>query len=291
MRFAKYHALGNDYLVLQPADKPEMYGAEDIERICHRNFGLGSDGILYGPLESKVADFRMEIWNPDGSQAEKSGNGLRIFSRFLYDNGLVSGDKEFKVETLGGIVKCNVNTKESTVTVDLGQISFESSKIPVTGPSRSVENEQLTLLEKNFAFYAVTIGNPHVVVPVHEPTKEMALTFGPLIENNTEMFPNKTNVQFMSVIDRNNIKIEIWERGAGYTLASGSSSSASAAVAFRMGSCDNHINVHCPGGLIQIHVSDSFDITMTASVTRVGEFNLSEDIFSFTLPNDTGKGK
>ena len=283
-KFYKYHALGNDYLVLDPKEKFPLYNKDDIIRICHRNFGLGSDGILYGPLKSTCnADFRMEIWNPDGSQAEKSGNGLRIFCFYLFDQKLVSSYSNFTIETLGGIANCCVNEKEGTATVDIGKASFDSTKIPVTGDEREVLNETITVCSQKFTYHSVSVGNPHVVVPLPDISKEIACKIGPFIEENTELFPNRTNVQFLKVLDRNNIQIEIWERGAGYTLASGTSSSASAAVAHKIGACDNNITVHCPGGKIQITISSAFEITMTASVTRVGIFTLSQDIFSFQV--------
>lgn len=283
IKFVKYHALGNDYLVLNPSNQSPLFSPKDIERVCHRNLGLGSDGILYGPLDSSIADFRLEIWNPDGSEAEKSGNGLRIFSRYLFDEKLVQSSSIFTVETLGGIAKCIVNDKEDTITVDLGTISFDCSKIPVLlqGESREVLNEEMTIGEYTIQYYSATIGNPHVIILRDNPTKEETCRLGPLIENNTKLFPNKTNVQFLKVIDRNNIQIEIWERGAGYTLASGSSSSATAAVAHKIGACDDNITVHCPGGNIQIKVNPGYEITMTAGVTRVGVYYMEKTIFDF----------
>src|SRR6185436_3810509 len=128
MRFHKYHALGNDYLVLNPADFPTWKPAPTIDQIrvvCHRNFGVGSDGILWGPLPSKQSEFGLRIFNPDGSEAEKSGNGLRIFSRFLWDQGLVTGE-EFSIETLGGVVKATVIDSGKSVRVEMGQVSFWS---------------------------------------------------------------------------------------------------------------------------------------------------------------------
>lgn len=282
MRFAKYHALGNDYLVLDPA-----HGAlpppEGIIRVCHRHFGLGSDGILYGPLPSKQADVGLQIWNPDGSQAEKSGNGLRIFSRYLFDTGKVGHDR-FTVETPGGVVTCRVHHQAGIIEVEMGQVSFHSNDIPVTGNPREVLDEVMEIEGNRYQFSAATIGNPHVVIPIDKPTRELACSLGPLIENRTDLFPNRTNVQFLSVIDRNHIRIEIWERGAGYTLASGSSSSAAAAVAHKMGACDQEILVHSPGGAIGIHIDDDFNITMTGPATRVGRFEMDDEVLNQELP-------
>ncbi len=277
MKFTKYHALGNDYLVLDPADAPEMYTPEQTERICHRNFGLGSDGILYGPMKTDKADFGLQIWNPDGSEAEKSGNGLRIFSRYLHDTGRVT-DQPFTVETLGGIVTCQVEDPLGAIEVEMGNVSFHSEKIPVVGEPREVINETVYINGTDYTYCSATIGNPHVVLPMEKVTKTLACDVGPVLENMTSLFPNRTNVQLLQVLDRNNIYIEIWERGAGYTLASGSSSSAAAAVAHKLGLCDADITVHCPGGDIGIRIGEGYAITMRGPATRVGEFQMDEEL-------------
>lgn len=285
MHFTKYHALGNDYLVLDPRDGA-LPDPEGVRKICHRNFGLGSDGILFGPLESDAAEVGLQIWNPDGSEAEKSGNGLRIFARYLFDQGRVGRDP-FTVETPGGVVTCRVHPGAERIEVEMGRVSFHSRDIPVTGSEREVLDESLTIGGEALQVYAATIGNPHVVVPVDEPTEELACRLGPLLENHTDWFPNRTNVQFLKVVDRNTIAIEIWERGAGYTLASGSSSSAAAAVAHRMGLCDEDILVRCPGGDIEIHIGDGYAVTMIGPATRVGAFAMDDAVLAQALPCST----
>jgi diaminopimelate epimerase len=267
--FSKYHALGNDYIVINPKDLPAPLTTEQVKLICHRNFGVGSDGILLGPLPSATAKCALKIYNPDGSIAEKSGNGLRIFSRYLWDTKFVSND-EFAIQTDGGLVRSTVFEGGKMVRVEMGNVSFDSEKIPVTGPKREVINEKISVGGREFTFCAATIGNPHCVLPLPEISAELAHKFGPLLEVHPN-FPRKTNVQFLKVLDRANIQIEIWERGAGYTLASGSSSSAAAAVAHKLGLVDKDITVHCPGGLIKIEIGDNFSIRMTGSVTRVAE--------------------
>jgi diaminopimelate epimerase len=280
MRFAfsKYHALGNDYIVLHPKDWPSPLTPEQVKTICHRNFGVGSDGILLGPLPSKKAKCALRIFNPDGSEAEKSGNGLRIFSRYLWDKKIVSTG-EFTIETPGGIVHSTVLDKGKTVQVEMGAVSFWSDQIPVAGPRREVINEQIHLRGERYNFCAATIGNPHCVLPLPKISPELAKQIGPLLETHAR-FPNRTNVQLMKVLDRNNIQIEIWERGAGYTLASGSSSSASAAVAHKLGLVDRDVTVHMPGGKIQIEISDGFAIRMTGGVTKVSEGIIAKEMFS-----------
>jgi len=283
MRYLKYHALGNDYVVL----RPETFDAElspDIVRIiCHRNYGIGSDGILYGPVDSKACDFGLRIFNPDGSEAEKSGNGLRIFARSLYDEGRVN-EQPFSVETPGGIVSCKVEKRGETVTVQMGEVDFNSQRIPVAGPPREVLNEEIFVDGRVFKFCAATVGNPHCIVLTDKPSSIDARRYGSLIENDPR-FPNRTNVQFMTVIDRENIQIEIWERGAGYTLASGSSSTAAAAVAYKLGLCGSDITVHMPGGDIRIQFRDGFFATMTGPVTKVCEGVMMDEMFEKTSNN------
>ena len=283
MRFHKYHALGNDYIVLNPADFPDWKPAPTIEQIrvvCHRNFGVGSDGILWGPLPSKQSEFGLRIFNPDGSEAEKSGNGLRIFSRFLWDQGLVKNPR-FTVETPGGHVESVIKDQGRLITVAMGRVSFDSTKIPVNlpGPAREVLNEKIQILDREFTYCAATIGNPHCVIPLAEVTPALAHTYGPHLETHAN-FPRKTNVQFLHVRDRKNIQIEIWERGAGYTLASGSSSSAAAAVAHRLGLVDRDVTVHMPGGTIGIEISPDYAIMMTGTVNKVAEGTMHPELFA-----------
>jgi diaminopimelate epimerase len=238
MRFYKYHALGNDYIVMNPADFPGWTAptVAQIRVICHRNIGAGSDGILWGPLPAKAAQFGLRIYNPDGSEAEKSGNGLRIFSRYLYDQKLVADAAPFTIEVPGGVVESRVMDGGQRITVEMGRVTFESDRIPVAGPVREVLNEKFTIQDREFTF--------------------------------------------LKVLDRQNVQIEIWERGAGYTLASGSSSSASAAVARKLGLVDANLTVHMPGGKIGIEIAPDFAIRMTGPTTRVGEGVLHAELFT-----------
>ena len=280
MRFYKYHALGNDYIVLDPADFPQWKTAPTVEQIrviCHRNFGVGSDGILWGPLPSAKSDFGLRIFNPDGSEAEKSGNGLRIFSRYLWDQKLAK-KATFTVETPGGHVQSVIKDNGHLITVDMGNVSFVSTKIPHVGPEREVINEAITVLDRTFTYCSATIGNPHCVIPLDAISPELAHRYGPHLETHAN-FPRKTNVQFLKVIDRANIQIEIWERGAGYTLASGSSSSASAAVAHKLGLVDANVTVHMLGGKIGIEIGAGFSIRMTGSVNKVADGVMHPDLF------------
>ncbi|MEZ7973520.1 MAG: diaminopimelate epimerase [SAR324 cluster bacterium] len=285
MEFLKYHALGNDYLVLT-SENPEYAEAElkveQVRKICHRNYGLGSDGILVGGKDTSGNRFRLTIFNPDGSKAEKSGNGLRIFARSLWDRELVK-ELPFQIMTSGGLVSAQVESSGKSVTVEMGSVTFQSDSIPVTGKSREVLNETLEINGEEISFCAATIGNPHCIVLNHKISAEEAGRIGPLLEIHPN-FPNRTNVQLLEVLNRGTIRIEIWERGVGYTLASGSSSSAAAAVAHRLGFCDAEIAVLMPGGQIDIVISENYEITMKGSVTRIGKMSLNLECLDFEIP-------
>jgi diaminopimelate epimerase len=277
MKFLKYHALGNDYIVVDPKESPGEMTPDKVRVICHRNFGVGSDGILWGPLHSARAPFGLRIFNPDGSEAEKSGNGLRIFSRYLFDRNLVEG-KPFAVDTPGGVVESTILDGGKMVRVEMGRVSFQSKDIPVLGEAREVLREFIEAGGRTFEYCAATIGNPHCVVPLLEISEALARQYGSHLELHPN-FPKKTNVQFLRVIDRKNIQIEIWERGAGYTLASGSSSSAAAAVARKLDLVDASVTVHMPGGTLAIEIAEDYGILMTGPVTRICEGTLAEEMF------------
>ncbi len=278
MKFLKYHALGNDYLVLdsEKNDSPVIsLNAEQVRKICNRNFGLGADGILIGTKYDSKKYFNLKIFNPDGSIAEKSGNGLRIFARFLWDKKQVN-KSQFNIMTSGGIVTAIVENSGSNVSVDMGKVSFQSNKIPVVGKIREVLNETININGHQLKFCAATIGNPHCVVMNGEQIPEKVRRIGPLIETH-KFFPNRINVQFLEVLDRSKIQIKIWERGTGYTLASGSSSCAAASVAYRLGLCEKNIAVLMPGGQIDITVNEDYSISMRGPVTRVGTMSIDPE--------------
>jgi diaminopimelate epimerase len=275
MRFSKYHGLGNDYLVID--EMGLMESPERIRVICDRNFGIGSDGILFGPLPSKSALAGLRIFNPDGSEAEKSGNGIRIFCRHLWERGSVGGEP-FLLETAGGIVRCRVRDPHHEIEVEMGIVNFWSDVIPVMGERREVLDEALEIDGESLKFSAATIGNPHCVILMDQVDADLARRLGPKLERHP-LFPNRTNVQFLKVVDQANIRIEIWERGAGYTLASGSSASAAAAVARRLGLCGPNVRVHMPGGELKITIGDDFSIVLSGPVTKVGNGTIHDEIF------------
>lgn len=269
----KYDALGNTYLII-PAEKgnaqESLCISPSCQTLCHKSEGFDTDGVLYGPLPSKVADYKVRIFNPDGSEAEKSGNGIRIFAKYLWDEGFVN-KKLITLETLGGIVTCSYGEDTRVITVDMGRYSFYSEDIPLIGTAREVLQETLIIKGQKLSYSAVTVGNPHCVIFVKEPTKHLAKCLGPLIEKHA-YFLNRINVQFACVIDSKTIKVEIWERGAGYTLASGSSSCAVAAVAHRLGYCGNKVDVQMPGGTLYVEIKASKTLRLKGPVSYVGTY-------------------
>jgi diaminopimelate epimerase len=265
----KYHGLGNDYLVIDPNVKDIKLSAESIRLICDRNLGVGSDGILYGPIK-KDGMLEVRIFNPDGSEAEKSGNGLRIFAKYLFESNYVD-KKNFNIKTLGGIVEVQIKDDTANlIKINMGKATFLSTEIPVKGKNREVVNEQMEVNRVKYKVTCLSIGNPHCVIPMEDISEEKAKELGPYIENH-KMFPNRINMQLLKVIDRNNIEIRIWERGAGYTLASGSSSCAAAAAAHKLALVDRNVNVKMPGGSLFIEICDNEEIFMTGLVEGVFE--------------------
>lgn len=288
MEFRKYHGLGNDYAVIEPAEKKDGMEPERIRAVCDRHCGLGSDGILFGPLletpkEFPAAEanapaeiFAVRIYNPDGSEAEKSGNGLRIFARHLYETGRVAENERFRMATLGGPAEAVVEQARNRIRVSMGPVRFTSQDVPMTGPPREVVDEAFEVGGRQFRCCAANVGNPHCVLLVDSPTEATAREIGPWVEVD-ERFPNRTNVQFMTAEDGHNIRIEIWERGAGYTLASGSSASACAAAACRLGLCESPVTVHMPGGDLEITLDDELHAELVGPVAFVAQGVLHPD--------------
>jgi diaminopimelate epimerase len=275
MEFCKYQALGNDYLVLEAAAWREL-APPLVRRLCDRHFGVGSDGILVREAGAQGDAFALRIFNPDGSEAEKSGNGLRIFARYLHDRGLV-GEAPFAVRTPGGVVGCRILEGGARVEVEMGRVSFHSRDIPVAGPPREVLDETIEVAGESLLFSAATVGNPHCVLFPREVSRREAERLGPRLERHPS-FPNRTNVQLVEVLGPTSIRIEIWERGAGYTLASGSSSCAAAAVACRLGGVGREIAVHMPGGTLDVVLDERMHARQTGPVGAVAHGSVAREL-------------
>jgi diaminopimelate epimerase len=263
----KSHGLGNDYIVIDPAKVPFAVTPEAVRLICDRHRGVGSDGILL-VSDGHGADFGVRIFNPDGSEAEKSGNGARIFAKFLRDHGYTDRDR-FTLSTPGGRVTCVLRIEAGRVayvTVDMGKARFDAlDSIEVDGRRLEVTS--------------VSMGNPHCVVIVPDLADVDVHALGPKIEKHPA-FPHRTNVQFAQVMSRSEVRILIWERGAGYTLASGSSSCAVAAACHRKGLVERSVTVSMAGGQLQIAIAADGEIRMHGPVEEICTGDLSADLLS-----------
>lgn len=277
--FFRGHGLGNDYLVMDPKELSFTLTPAVIEAICNRHWGLGSDGILT-PVSSKTADFGLRIFNPDGSEAEKSGNGLRIFARYLHATGRTK-KRRFTVETKGGLVTVDLHLDRrgdaSTVTVEMGQAVFAPSALPCTLPVAELLQQSIEAAGRFVVFTGVSVGNPHCVVFKQSGeswSREDLLTLGPALEHHS-IFPKRTNVQLAVPTGPKELSILIWERGAGETQASGSSSCAAASAAVKLGLVTSPVAVKMPGGTLTIEVSSDFSLTMKGPVAEVARGSLS----------------
>ena len=269
--FVKSHGLGNCYIVID-SDKIDFELTDErVIRICDLHFGVGSNGILL-KVPSKIADFGLKIYNTDASIAENCGNGLRIFSKFLHDYGYLSSDK-FTVDILGRLIHCEILEKNAAgkaikVRVDMGKANFVAKQVPVNFLKEECINEPVTFGGKEFRINCVSVGNPHCVVFRDELNQEELLKYGPIIETD-KMFPNRTNVQFAHVVNRNLVEIKIWERGVGNTLASGSSSCAVASAMRKNNLVDKDVTIRMPGGELQISIDEEWNIKMTGPVEEI----------------------
>lgn len=273
MQFQKYEAIGNDYLVVESAELDAPLTPARIRLLCDRHLGVGADGVLVsGPYCDGA--FSLRIFNPDGSEAEKSGNGLRIYARYLFDGGRV-GEESFGVACSGGGVRCRVTGRGALVSVEMGPIRFASPEIPVAGPPREVLRERIDLAGEPLEVSAASMGNPHCVVLVERASPQLARELGPLLEHHP-LFPNRTNVQIVQVLGRHDIRIEIWERGAGPTLASGSSACAAVGVCLRLGLCESPVTVRMPAGALQVEIDETMHATQTGPARKVFAGTLAE---------------
>jgi diaminopimelate epimerase len=272
-QFIRSHGLGNDYLVMDPSVLTFDLTPDNIVRLCARNTGVGSDGIL-ALAKSQTTLAKLRIFNPDGSEAEKSGNGLRIFCKFLYEHGYTQ-KASFEIETAGGVVQAKLHLaagKAAAVTVEMGKASFDAKTIPVLGFEGEVLEKSLALEQagRKLKVTCVSVGNPHCVVFFDDLKLAEAeiQTLGPMLERHPS-FPNRTNVQFAKIDNDREVSIRIWERGAGYTLASGSSSCAVAAACVKTGRTGRDLTIHMPGGDLSLTVGEDFSLTMKGPVEEI----------------------
>lgn len=276
--FVKSHGLGNDYIVLDQAQLSRPLTPEAVRTICDYHFGVGSDGILL-VVPGTEADFGVRIFNPDGSEAEKSGNGIRILAKFLYDHGYAPRP-ELTISTLGGLVRARLDLdgdRVRMITAEMGRATFVSTEIPVAGPRREVVRELLAVEERRLTVTCVSVGNPHCVIFTDALDVDEVKRLGPKIEHHPS-FPNRINVQFAKLLGRDRVSILIWERGAGYTLASGTSSCAVAAACVKNGLTDRTVTIESPGGALAVSIADTWELTLTGPVSEICRGRLSEDL-------------
>lgn len=276
--FVKSHGLGNDYIVLDQAQLSRPLTPEAVRTICDYHFGVGSDGILL-VVPGTEADFGVRIFNPDGSEAEKSGNGIRILAKFLYDHGYASRP-ELTISTLGGHVRARLDLdgdRVRMITAEMGRATFVSTEIPVAGPRREVVRETLAVDDQRLTVTCVSVGNPHCVIFTDTLDVDEVKRLGPKIERHPS-FPNRINVQFAKLLGRDRVSILIWERGAGYTLASGTSSCAVAAACVKNGLTDRTVTIESPGGALAVSIADTWGLTLTGPVSEICRGKLSEDL-------------
>ncbi len=274
----KYQGLGNDYLVLDAMRNRVQLQGKKVALLCQKGFGLGADGVLYGPVQIN-GKLGVHIFNADGSESAISGNGVRIFAKYLIDQGYVKESK-FDIETLAGTIEVEVmNARATEFRVKMGKASFYSREIPVTGEQREVVNEVFKFHDQEYKATCLTVGNPHCIIFTDQVSREAVMELGPYVEN-AEEFPNRMNLQICRQIDRGNLDIEIWERGSGYTKASGTGSCAAAAAAYRLGLVESRINVNQPGGMIQIDIREDGNIYMTGTVGFIADISIAQSFFS-----------
>lgn len=274
IKFTKMHGLGNDYVYIDCYSQEVNLGnISDLAKfMSNRHFGIGSDGIIL-ICKSEIADFKMRMFNFDGSEAEMCGNGIRCVGKFVYDKGLTN-KKTVKIETLAGIKILNLNVKNSkveTVRVDMDEPILNPKEIPVNFDKEPVKELKIKAIDREFDFTCVSMGNPHSITIV-ENTKEFDIEkYGPVLETD-EHFPKRSNIEFIEIIDENNIKMRVWERGAGETLACGTGACATAVACNINGLTKRKVNIELLGGTLEIDWDEETNhVFMTGPATTVFE--------------------
>lgn len=274
----KYHGLGNDYLVLDPNKNELKLQERHIVRLCRRNIGVGADGILYGPIFGEKEPY-VQIFNPDGSEAERSGNGVRIFAKYLLDEGYVKKERFTLYTKAGAAVVDFLNEDGSRMRVNMGKARFAVGAVRTPQKEDEIVNEPLVFHGRLYNATCVSMGNPNCVIMMEEVNDKKAKELGPYVEN-AAYFPNRINMQLCHVIDKTHVEVEIYERGAGYTLASGTGACAAAVAAHRLHLCDGKIHVKMPGGELLVEIEPDWTVYLTGDVQAVGTISLAENFFA-----------
>ena len=275
LRFTKMQGVGNDYVYMDAINQQIDNASELSKRVSDRHFGIGSDGLIL-ICESKIADFKMRMFNSDGSEAEMCGNGIRCVGKFVYDKKLTN-KTVLSIETFAGIKHLNLNIengKVKTVRVDMGEPILDPKKIPVISEEQIVKNLKIKVQDKDFIFSCVSMGNPHAITIVENVSEFDVDKYGKVVEIN-ETFPKKTNVEFIEIIDKQHVKMRVWERGAGETLACGTGACATTVACFLNGLTERKIKVELLGGILDIYWNDKDNhVYMTGPAVTVFEGTL-----------------
>ena len=257
LKFSKMHGIGNDFPIIDESKKeviPESDKAEACRFLCHRHFGVGGDGVLF-VTPSDVADIGYRMFNPDGSEAEMCGNGIRCFADFVYRKGILKQEK-MTVETKSGIKTIEItleNDEPVLFKVDMGTSTFKTPEIPMVSDENEFLDAPLEVLDTTFNTTAISVGNPHAIIFVDNVDEIDIDKYGPAIEAH-EVFPEKINVHFVEVMSENEGKMITWERGAGVTLACGTGATSTAISGFKLGLFDSEVLLHLPGGDLKFNV-------------------------------------
>ena len=278
MKFTKMQGAGNDYVYVNCFDETVEKPQQMAIQLANRNFGIGSDGLIL-IMPSDKADVHMRMFNSDGSESEMCGNGIRCVAKYAYDHGIVTR-KEITAETGAGILTLQlfsgVDGKIEKVRVNMGPPRLTRGEIPMTGDAGAkVIAVPLTILDRTFQITCASMGNPHCVIFVEDAEAFPVSTYGPLIENHG-LFPRRTNVEFVQIISRTEVRQRTWERGAGETLACGTGSSAVTAACVLNGLTEKNILNHLSGGDLEMEWAKDGNIYMTGQAVEVfsGEINL-----------------
>lgn len=275
MKFTKMHGLGNDYVYMDAIHQEIKDESTLAQFVSNRHFGIGSDGLIL-IASSEKADFKMKMFNADGSEAEMCGNGIRCVGKYVYDKELTH-KTTITVETLAGIKRLKLNTKEGkveTVQVDMGKPILEPEQIPVKAKGKPVLNLPLTVEGKKFSFACISMGNPHAITQVENLENFNLETYGKKIECDS-IFPHKTNVEFIEIISLEKIKMRVWERGAGETLACGTGACAVAVACSLLGLTKRKVEVELLGGSLFIEWKEEDNhVYMTGPAVTVFEGEL-----------------
>lgn len=257
IKFSKMHGLGNDYVVIDETREeiiPEDKKSEISLELCRRGFSIGADGVIF-ITPSQSEDIRFRIFNSDGSEAEMCGNGIRCFAKFVYEKGIIKKDK-INVETLGGTKEINLTIEDGKVAsskVNMGNATFKTSQIPMISNEKEFLDEELIVGGNPIKMTVLSVGNPHAVIFTDNLDKVPLEKIGPVIETH-ESFPQKINVHFIEIVNKNEINMITWERGAGVTFACGTGATSCVIAGFKLQKLENNVLVHLPGGDLKIDV-------------------------------------